>query len=46
MVGHPFSELTLLALLRYTTTASIFAETNDTSEAVGAWIYNSTGSTM
>ena len=44
--GHLFSELTLLALSRYTTTALIFAETNGTSEAVGAWIYNITGSAM
>jgi len=35
LVDYPFD--------RYTTTAVIFAQTNDTGEAVGAWVYNVTG---
>ena len=44
--GRVFPVLTLLVLLRYTTTAFIFAQTNDTGEAVGAWVYNLTGSAL
>jgi hypothetical protein len=44
--GEISTTLTRIDLLRYTATASIFAQTNDTGEAVGAWVYNITGGAL
>jgi hypothetical protein len=46
LYGKISTTLTIIDLLRYTATALIFAQTNDTGEAVGAWVYNITGSAL